>query len=81
MAAYAEEAQRPRDRKEHRDVKKQPVASSPSSSDPLSVIGAACAFPGASVDGKGRLRVEWAEPGVGWRRVERLLAEAALLDP
>lgn len=46
VAAYAEEAQRPRDRKEHRDVKKQPVASSPSSSDPLSVIGAACAFPG-----------------------------------
>ncbi|CAE7807052.1 eryA [Symbiodinium sp. CCMP2456] len=40
VAAYAEEAQRPRERK-HLQIKK-PVASS----DPLSVIGAACAFPG-----------------------------------
>ncbi|CAE7837291.1 eryA [Symbiodinium sp. CCMP2592] len=52
VAAYAEEAQRPRARKEHREIKKPP-ASSPSSSDPLSVIGAACAFPGdASSPGK-----------------------------
>ena len=41
VAAYAEEAQRPRERK-HREITKQPVASS----DPLSVIGGACAFPG-----------------------------------